>query len=149
METEQQQIELTNPNSAEATVALPGVDNQSLPKLPPANQSNEQWRQILSQVADFLANLPEYLGIFYNQYKQPLITVVLIVSAIVTLKVVLAILAAINSIPLVSPTFELIGMGYTTWLIFRYLIKASTRQELMYEIQNLQRQIVGKEYTET
>ncbi|OUL28661.1 CAAD domain-containing protein [Nostoc sp. 106C] len=149
METEQQQIELTNSTSAEATVALPGADNQNLPMLPPATQSNEQWRQIGRQVSDFLEQLPVYLGSFFNQYKQPLLTLAGILSAIVTLKVVLAILGAINGIPLLSPTFELIGIGYTTWFVSRYLLKASTRQELTYEIRDLQRQILGEEYTET
>ncbi|BAY27338.1 hypothetical protein NIES2100_71610 [Calothrix sp. NIES-2100] len=143
MATEQPQIELANSNSTEATVALTGVDNQNLPKLPPASQSNEQWQQIGGQVSDFLAQLPVYLGRFFNQYQQPLITLVLILSAIVTLKVVLAILGAINGIPLVAPTFELIGIGYTTWFSFRYLIKASSRQELAQEIRHFQNQIVG------
>jgi ABC-type transport system involved in cytochrome bd biosynthesis fused ATPase/permease subunit len=146
METEQQQIELNNSTSAEATVALPSASNQNLPKLPPANESNEQWRQIGNQVADVLEQLPAYLGRFFNQYKQPLLTLVLILSAIVTLKVVLAILGAINGIPLLLPTFELIGIGYTTWFVFRYLLKASTRQELVQEIRGFQKQIVGEEY---
>ncbi|BAY12780.1 CAAD domain-containing protein [Calothrix sp. NIES-2098] len=149
METEQQPIELANSTLPEATVALPSADNQNLPKLPPATQSNEQWRQIGRQVAEILEQLPDYLGRFYNQYKQPLLTVILILSAIVTLKVVLAILGAINSIPLLSATFELIGIGYTTWFVFRYLLKASTRQELVYEIRDWQKQIVGEEYSET
>lgn len=150
METEQQQIEVTNSTSTEATLALPSADNQNLPKLPPASQSNEQWQQIGRQVADVLEQLPNYLGRFFNQYKQPLLTLVLILSAIVTLKVVLAILGAINGIPLFLPIFELIGIGYTTWFVFRYLLKASTRQELVGEIRSLQKQIVGDEdYTET
>lgn len=149
METEQQQLEFTNSNSADATVALPSADNQNLPKLPPANQSNEQWRQVGRQVAEVLEQLPDYLGRFFSQYKQPLLTLILILSAIVTLKVVLAILGAINSIPLLSPIFELIGIGYTTWFVSRYLLKASTRQELAYEIRDLQHQIVGEEYSET
>jgi ABC-type transport system involved in cytochrome bd biosynthesis fused ATPase/permease subunit len=140
---QQQQIELANSTSTEATLALTGVDNQNLPKLPPANQSNEQWQQIGSQVSEFLAKLPEYLGRFFNQYQQPLITLGLIFSVIVTLKVVLAILGAINGIPLVAPIFELIGIGYTTWFVSRYLIKSSNRQELGQEIKNFQNQIVG------
>jgi CAAD domains of cyanobacterial aminoacyl-tRNA synthetase len=143
MATEQPQIELANSTSTEAPIALPGADNQNLPKLPPASQSNEQWQQIGRQVSDFLAQSPEYLSRFFNQYKQPLLTLVLIFSAIVTLKVVLAILSAIGGIPLLSPTFELIGIGYTIWFSFRYLLKASTRQELAHQIRHFQNEIVG------
>jgi VIT1/CCC1 family predicted Fe2+/Mn2+ transporter len=149
MEIEQQQIELANSTSPEATVAITGAGNQNLPKLPPANQSDQQWQQITSQISEFLGHLPESLVKFFNQYQQPLVTLILILSAIVTLKVVLAILGAINGIPLLAPIFELIGIGYTTWFVFRYLIKVSTRQELVAEIRGLQKQIVGDEYSET
>ncbi|QIR38224.1 hypothetical protein HCG51_16900 [Tolypothrix sp. PCC 7910] len=144
METQEQPIELTNSTSAEGAIAITGSDNQNLPKLPPAKNSNSEWQQIVNNVSDFLANLPEYLGGFYQQYQQPLLTIILILSAIVTLKVVLAILSAINSIPLLSPTFELIGIGYTGWLTFRYLLKANTRQELVGEINQFKAQILGK-----
>ncbi|BAY91517.1 MULTISPECIES: CAAD domain-containing protein [unclassified Tolypothrix] len=144
METQEQPIEVANSNSAEGAIALTGADNQNLPKLPPAKNSNSELQEILSNVSDFLANLPEYLGSFYQQYQQPLVTIILILSAIVTLKVVLAILSAVNSIPLIAPTFELIGIGYTGWLTFRYLLKANTRQELVGEINQFKAQILGK-----
>ena len=48
-----------------------------------------------------------------------------------------------NDIPLVSPTFELIGIGYSVWFVYRYLLKASTRQELTHEISTLKTQVVG------
>ena len=68
--------------------------------------------------------------------------VALIVTAIVTGKIVLAILDAIgNDIPLLEPIFELIGIGYGTWFVLRYLIKSSSRQELAEEIQSLKQQI--------
>lgn len=143
MTTEQQQMEFANSTSPEASVAITGTNNQNLPKLPPANQSNEQWQQVGRQVADFLAQLPEYVSRFFKQYQQPLVTVFLILSAFVTLKVVLAVLSAINTIPLLAPTFELIGIGYTAWFASRYLIKADNRQELGQEIRRFQNQIVG------
>ncbi|WP_243903127.1 CAAD domain-containing protein, partial [Aetokthonos hydrillicola] len=48
-------------------------------------------------------------------------------------------------IPLVAPTFELIGIGYSVWFVYRYLLKASTRQELTDEIAGLKTQVVGDE----
>jgi CAAD domains of cyanobacterial aminoacyl-tRNA synthetase len=91
-----------------------------------------------------LEKLPEYLGSFFQDYKQPLTTVALILTAIVTAKIVLAVLGAINDIPLLSALFELVGIGYASWFIFRYLLKASTRQELADEIQFLKNQFVGE-----
>lgn len=144
METEQQQRESINASFSEGTLALEGTDTANLPKLPPAAEPESQWQQISRQVSQFLEQFPEYLGRFFQDYKQPLTTVGLILAAIVTAKVVLALLDAINDIPLLSPTFELIGIGYAAWFISRYLLKASTRQELADEIQSLKNQFVGE-----
>ncbi|MBE8988650.1 CAAD domain-containing protein [Nostoc sp. LEGE 12450] len=143
METEQQQRESINTSIPQSALALEGVDT-NLPKLPPASEPKSQWQQISRQVSQFLEKLPDYLGSFFQDYKQPLITVALILAAIVTAKLVLALLDAINDIPLLSPLFELVGIGYASWFIFRYLLKASTRQELADEIQSLKNQFVGE-----
>ncbi|MEH1831675.1 MAG: CAAD domain-containing protein [Nostoc sp.] len=144
METDQQQRESINASLSQGTLALEGTDTANLPKLPPAREAESQWQQISRQVSQFLEQLPEYLSSFFRDYKQPLITVALILTAIVTAKVVLAILNAINNIPLLSPLFELVGIGYASWFIFRYLLKASTRQELADEIQLLKNQFLGE-----
>lgn len=144
METEQQQRQSINASLSQDMLALEGTDTTNLPRLPPAREPESQWQAVSRKISQFLEQLPEYLSSFFKDYKQPLITVALILAAIVTAKVVLAVLAAINGIPLLLPTFELIGIGYATWFIFRYLLKASTRQELAEEIQVLKNQVVGE-----
>ncbi|OYD94041.1 hypothetical protein CDG76_19065 [Nostoc sp. 'Peltigera membranacea cyanobiont' 210A] len=144
METEQQQRESINASLSQGTLALEGTDTANLPKLPPAPEPESQWQQISRQISQFLEQLPQYLSDFFQDYKQPLITVALILAAIVTARVVLTVLAAINDIPLLSPLFELVGISYTSWFVFRYLLKASTRQELADEIQLLKNQFVGE-----
>ncbi len=144
METQQQQLESINSNSSQGMLALEGADTANLPRLPPAREPESQGQAVSRKISQFLGQLPEYLSSFFKDYKQPLITVALILAAIVTAKVVLAVLNAINGIPLLLPTFELIGIGYATWFIFRYLLKASTRQELAKEIQLLKNQVVGE-----
>ncbi|MEH1907917.1 MAG: CAAD domain-containing protein [Nostoc sp.] len=140
--------EFTETASKETTVAEINNQTGSITKLQPPAQSQDEWLKYGEQVSTFLATLPEYLGSFFNQYKQPLVTVGLIVGAIVGVKVLLAILDALNDIPLVAPTFELIGIGYSAWFVYRYLLKASTRKELTGEITVLKSQVVGKEIPE-
>jgi len=137
--------EYTETKSPEAT--MPEINNQTgtLTKIQPAPQSQEQLLKYGEQVSSFLATLPDYLGSFFNTYKQPLITIGLIAAAIVTVKIVLAVLDALNDIPLVAPTFELIGIGYSVWFVYRYLLKASTREELAHEVTALKSQIVGNQ----
>ncbi|MDZ7969441.1 MAG: CAAD domain-containing protein [Nostoc sp. DedSLP03] len=144
METEQQQRESIDASLSQGMLALEGTDSANLPKLPPASEPESQWQQISRQVSQFLEQLPQYLSDFFRDYKQPLISVALILAAIVTARVVLTVLAAINDIPLLSPLFELVGISYTSWFVFRYLLKASTRQELADEIQSLKNQFVGE-----
>lgn len=126
---------------------IPEINNQTggtITKLQPASESQE-WQKYLDQSFSFVSTLPDYVGNFFNQYKQPLIIVGAFLAAIVTIKVVLAVLDALNDIPLVAPTFELIGIGYSAWFVYRYLLKANTRSELTSEITTLKSQVLGKE----
>ncbi len=141
MEPQQQQSEYVDTTSPQVIEA----PEQALLALPPAAQSDQQWRQIGTQISGFLAQLPDYLGRLFNQYKQPLTSVALIVAAMITVKVVLAVLDALNDIPLLAPSFDLIGIGYSVWFVNRYLLKASNRQELSQEIQRLKQQVVGSQ----
>jgi hypothetical protein len=140
--------ELTETASKDTTVAEINTQTGSITKLQPPAQSQDEWVKYGEQISTFLATLPEYLGSFFNQYKQPLVTVGLIVGSIVAVKVLLAVLDALNDIPLVAPTFELIGIGYSAWFVYRYLLKASTRKELTSEITTLKSQVVGKQIPE-
>jgi hypothetical protein len=137
--------EFTETTSKEATVPEINSQTGTITKVQPPAQPQEEWLKYGEQVSSFLATLPEYVGSFFNQYKQPLVTVGLIVGSIVGVKVLLAILDALNDIPLVAPTFELIGIGFSGWFVYRYLLKASTRKELTSEITTLKSQVVGKE----
>lgn len=111
---------------------------------PTSTRSSEQWRQIGEKFSSILADLPDYLTDFFSQYRRPIITIGLLFGAIVSVKLTLAILDAINDIPLLAPTFELIGLGYGAWFVYRYLLRASNRKELAEDIGGLKDQIVGR-----
>lgn len=112
-------------------------------ELAPAN-TKPQWQEQIKPAVDVFSKLPDYVGQFLADYQQPLLTLLLIIAAIVTVRVTLAVLGAINGIPLLSPVFELVGLGYTAWFVYRYLLRASTRQELASEFNTLKGQVVGK-----
>ncbi|KVI07114.1 protein CURVATURE THYLAKOID 1A, chloroplastic-like isoform X1 [Cynara cardunculus var. scolymus] len=52
---------------------------------------------------------------------------------------------AINSVPVVPKFMELIGLGYTGWFIYRYLLFKSGRKELADDIEVLKKKIIGTE----
>ena len=134
---------MPEPKSADTTTAK-AVDVQaaSPDPLTPVSTTS-QYEEIKAKVVEVLSELPGYVSSFFGEYQKPIITVVLIISAIVTIKVLFAVVDALNDIPLLAPTFELIGIGYAAWFVYRYLLRASNRQELGAEFQAFFEQITG------
>ncbi len=108
------------------------------------DEATRQIQQVWDKVSSLLGDLPDYVSQFFKQYRRPIVTVGLIVAAIVAVKIVLALLDAINDLPLLAPAFELIGLFYTGWFLYRYLLKASNRQELLDDIASIRDQVLGK-----
>ncbi|MEH1800819.1 MAG: CAAD domain-containing protein [Nostoc sp.] len=149
MDTELQQDQYVDTASPNQIEALKGLESGNLAMLPPTSENEEQWQKIGRQISIFLAKIPEYIGSFYQEYKLLIISFALLVITVTALRIFLAVLKAINDIPLVSPFLELIGLGYTIWFAFRYLLKDSTRQELAAEIRLLKKQLLGREESQT
>lgn len=129
-QVQQSTIETTTP--PEATKVLepaPPAD------FSPTNQSVQKGQWILAQIVSFLSQLSENLGRLFGENQRLLINLGLILGAIIAFRVSLAVIAAINEIPLVAPTFELVGIAYAIWFISRYLLNSSSRQELAQMIQ--------------
>lgn len=103
----------------------------------------EQAKEVLAKVASVLGDAPEYVVQTFNEYKRPLTVIGLVFGALIAIKVMFAILAAINDIPVLAPTMELIGLVYTGWFVYRYLLKANNRSELLGSLGNVKDQITG------
>ncbi|HAX80380.1 MAG TPA: hypothetical protein DCY88_32235 [Cyanobacteria bacterium UBA11372] len=131
------------PETPKVEVTVETVDNAPLATVPPTSESENQFQEYVDLVLSYLSKLPDYMGDFFGEYQKPLLTVGLIVAAFVTVKVTLAVLDALNDIPLLSPFFELVGMGYAGWFVYRYLLRASTRKELSEELKGLKNQVLG------
>ncbi|MEC4816370.1 MAG: CAAD domain-containing protein [Scytonema sp. PMC 1069.18] len=128
--------------SSPAPIQLARPKSQPLPL--PAHDSYSTWEQVGAQLSEFIAGYPNLVGKTLLQYQSLIVTIILILSAMVTLKVIVAILNSVNEIPLLPSTFELIGIGYSTWFTVRYLIRASTRQELSTQFSSIKSEIIGK-----
>ncbi|KAI8474210.1 MAG: CAAD domains of cyanobacterial aminoacyl-tRNA synthetase-domain-containing protein [Monoraphidium minutum] len=53
------------------------------------------------------------------------------------------IVGAVNTLPLVPKLFELVGLGYTAWFVYRYLLFQSSRDELVKDVDDLKKKITG------
>jgi glutamyl-tRNA synthetase len=143
--------EMTSSNEPETTVIITEIpagneadSSSGTTKVIITDEPPSQTQQIKEQIISILSEFPAYIGSFYEQYKSPLTVIGVILASIISLKVLLGVIDELNDIPLLAPTFELIGIGYTVWFVYRYLLRSSNRQQLGQEIQGLKEQIFGK-----
>ena len=134
-QTQQPTDDASNPSSL-VTESQPEARRE----ISPTTQSIEKGKWIVTQIFDFIAGLPNYVGSSFNQSKQLITSVGLIIATAIALKVVLAVMNALNGIPLLESTFELIGIGYSAWFVSRYLLKSSNRQELAQKVDGVLKQ---------
>merc|ERR550514_904560 len=66
-------------------------------------------------------------------------------AAIVLLWLSSAIVGAVNNIPLLPRLMELVGLSYSAWFTYRYLLFKSSRQELTQDIEELSKKISGEQ----
>ncbi|TKY64020.1 CURVATURE THYLAKOID 1A [Spatholobus suberectus] len=66
-------------------------------------------------------------------------------GAIVAVWLSSILVSAINSVPLLPKIMELVGLGYTGWFVYRYLLFKSSRKELATDIEALKKKISGTE----
>ncbi|MEM0980569.1 MAG: CAAD domain-containing protein [Cyanobacteria bacterium P01_H01_bin.58] len=129
--------ETTMPESDNPTIHTETPDTAT-----PTEDSNQQIQKIWESVSGVLASLPDYVTNFFKE--KPLIAVGLVVASFVSVKLLLAVLNAVNEVPLLAPTFELIGIIYTVWFVYRFLWKDVNRQELGENITAFKDQVLGK-----
>ena len=136
--------ETTTTTTVGLNMESPGLSTEApgaIAKPSPADKPVQEWLEIGK---DFLSKIYDYIGEFISDNEKLLVNLLLIFLAVIVVKVTLAILGAINDFPLLSPLFELIGLGYTAWFVYRYLWKESSRGELKEEFKALKSQVMGK-----
>eukprot|EP00892_Ulva_mutabilis_P002288 jgi/Ulvmu1/1205/UM109_0003.1 len=65
------------------------------------------------------------------------------VGAITLLWLSSSLVGAINRVPLLPKMMELVGLGYTAWFVYRYLLFKESREELIDDIDELKKKISG------
>ncbi|KAL8495000.1 hypothetical protein ACS0TY_019241 [Phlomoides rotata] len=66
-------------------------------------------------------------------------------GALVALWLSTVLVGAVNSVPLLPKIMELVGLGYTGWFVYRYLLFESSRKELATDIEAIKKKIAGVE----
>ncbi|KAL6605807.1 hypothetical protein ACP70R_028146 [Stipagrostis hirtigluma subsp. patula] len=66
-------------------------------------------------------------------------------GAVVAVWLSSVVVGAINAVPLLPKIMELVGLGYTGWFVYRYLLFKESRKELATDIESLKKKIAGTE----
>jgi len=66
-------------------------------------------------------------------------------GGVLVLFVASSIISAFDKLPLLPKLFQLVGLVYTSWFVYRYLLFKSSRQELISDVEELKNKITGRE----
>ena len=125
-------LEETKPMISAASEPAQSVAD-STPKADTLEVTNQLWEQVTQK-------WEEYFG----EGKKSNLTIAIAAIAIIPLLIAIyALLNFLNSLPLLSSVFELVGFGYSAWFIYRYLLLASTRKELTDMIDTWKNEVLG------
>lgn len=128
--------------AAATTPSTPSETGDSTPT-EPATPASEQ---IAKQVKDFAAKLIQQMqSSFSVEQKSAVIVAALVIVAIPVIILSNKVLNVIDGIPLLEPILELVGLVYTFWFVYRYLIFAQSRKELIDGITGIKSKIMGDE----
>eukprot|EP01024_Parvocaulis_polyphysoides_P055656 TRINITY_DN572_c8_g1_i1.p2 TRINITY_DN572_c8_g1~~TRINITY_DN572_c8_g1_i1.p2 ORF type:complete len:144 (+),score=29.06 TRINITY_DN572_c8_g1_i1:147-578(+) len=67
------------------------------------------------------------------------------VGAIAAVWLASTLVGAVNAVPLLPKMMELVGLGYSAWFVYRYLLFKSSREELIEDVEGLKKKIAGTE----
>jgi len=110
-----------------------------------AEPSAAEWQQLLDESAQFLTDLPEYMGNFFTEYQKAIVTLGLLGSVLLTGRITMAVLDTINQVPMLGELFEVIGFLFTLWFVFRNLLFAENRQEIAEQVELLRLDVAGND----
>lgn len=129
------------PNPVE--VEIPASGPILLPASSTSESAEDAWQSLKAKASTFFANAGPSLRTFFNHNQQLLINLGWILLAVLGLKLLLTTLDAVDDIPLISPLLKLIGLVYSGWFVWRYLLRANNRQELTQMVNQTKAELFG------
>jgi len=112
-----------NPISGVARRSTADLVHRGWEKGQPAPQPQRSNRQTagwnLGVILAPFTRLPTKLGQVIQENPIPVAAFLVLLGLSPLLALILALLTTIDAVPLLAPCFQLIGLGYTGWLIYR------------------------------
>lgn len=136
------------PETSEASLPQPEVESSTtLPALgavavEACNEEGGEWDLLVSKVRDWLAS--GQLQTLWQQAKTPLTLTLALVGLLLVLRVYSALLAALDSLPLVPGLLELVGVIWAVRVGLPKLIQRSQREQLLGNLQQRWQRFTGR-----
>jgi len=81
---------------------------------------------------------------YFGEGKKANVTLALTVIAIIPVLIAAStLLEFLDKLPILPSVFELVGFGYSIWFVYRYLLLANTRKELIDTITAWKNKVFG------
>ncbi|MGV0023918.1 CAAD domain-containing protein [Phormidesmis priestleyi] len=138
---------LTEVTTQTTVIDMPTGDPLVIENTTITTPPTEEWLRDKARIAAFFDDPIGYSSTVLKPYLPTLKAIGWALLAIVAFNLLLTLLGAIlkvaTSIPVFSPLFELIGIVYTGWFVYRYLLTASQRQEFSQKVSKFKSEVVG------
>jgi CAAD domains of cyanobacterial aminoacyl-tRNA synthetase len=107
------------------------------------DSAQETLEIIQTKVPGVLDELTSAVPAFFQQNRQLLTNIGLILLAFVVTKLAFAGLNAIDDLPLVSPLLKIVGLIYVVKFIWTYLIRKQDREKLVGKLNKTKAEVLG------
>jgi uncharacterized phage infection (PIP) family protein YhgE len=88
--------------------------------------------QVTQLASEILEKIKQIWGSFFGEGKQSNVTLAVIILLTIPAYIAAsALLDILNKLPVLPSIFELVGGVYSVWFVYRYLLLANTRKELI------------------
>ena len=121
------------PDQSLALQSYPDVD-EILPQKATTQENESLWKQLQKQIDTF----PQQVNLSAVTWLGVAVFGFFIVN------ILLAFVLTLEQFPLLPSFLKLIGVSYTGWFIYRYLLTQEKRQDLRYIINNTKTELVGE-----
>ncbi len=121
----------------ESTTTVPALGNDAA-----SSEEGGEWDLLVAKVRDWLAS--GQLQSLWLQAKTPLTLTLALVGLLLVLSVYSAVLAALDSLPLVPGLLELVGVIWAVRVGLPKLIQRSQREQLLGALQQRWHQFTGR-----
>jgi valyl-tRNA synthetase len=83
-----------------------------------------------------------------QSYQKSLMTLGVLFGSFIAARLIWAVVDVVDHLLLISPLVELIGIGYSAWFVYRYLLRSQDRQDFLAVVRSLREQIAGQATSE-